>query len=63
MNDGRGPCGDALREDLSGLDIPAWAMFLRQYFGLFFISLPVAAIFCHYKPDDPYERIEERSTE
>jgi len=30
MNDGRGPCGEEMREDLSELDIPLWAKFLRQ---------------------------------
>lgn len=30
MNDGRGPCGESQIEDLSELDIPDWAKFLRS---------------------------------
>lgn len=30
QNDGRGPCGERMIEDMSNLDIPDWAKFLRE---------------------------------
>lgn len=32
QSDDRGPCGEERKEDLSQLDIPEWAKFVREYF-------------------------------
>jgi len=49
QNDGRGPCGEEYKEDMSKLNIPDWAKFLREYFVLFFIGLPILAMYLQSK--------------
>lgn len=38
QNDDRGPCGDEYKEDMSNLNIPEWAKFMREYFLLFLLG-------------------------
>lgn len=41
QNDGRGPCGEEYKEEMSGLAIPEWAKFLREYFILVLLALGI----------------------
>ena len=38
QNDERGPCGEEYKEDMSNIDIPSWAKFLREYFLIVIIG-------------------------
>jgi len=38
QNDDRGPCSEEYVEDMSNLNIPEWAKFLRKYFLLVVIG-------------------------
>jgi hypothetical protein len=49
QNDDRGPCGEQYKEDMSQLNIPDWAKFLRENFVLFFIGLPILAMYLQAK--------------
>lgn len=45
QNDDQGPCGEQYKEDMSNLDIPGWAKFLRQSGGsLLILGLAFAGI-------------------
>lgn len=45
QNDGRGPCGESLIEDMSELDIPGWAKFLRRYMVLVFLTIGIGGLY------------------
>lgn len=47
MNDGQGPCGEGVWEDVSQLDIPIWAKFLRANFVWSWFFLLGGTIICH----------------
>lgn len=49
QNDGRGPCGEAYEEDMSVIDIPEWAKFLRRNFVGIYMLLVTSGICCHAK--------------
>lgn len=44
QNDGRGPCTDAYKEDVTSLNIPEWAKFLRSNGTALLIALVFAGI-------------------
>jgi len=44
MFDGEGPCGEIYKEDLSVVDIPNWAKFLRANGIFFFTGLPILGL-------------------
>jgi hypothetical protein len=50
MNDGRGPCGEERVEDLSELDIPDWAKFLRSHLMLTVLFFGISTIVLANKP-------------
>ncbi len=50
MNDGRGPCGEERVEDLSKIDIPDWAKFLRSNLIWTMLFFGVSAILLANKP-------------
>lgn len=43
-NDDRGPCHEEYREDMSDLNMPDWAKFLREYWILFLIGLIITGV-------------------
>ncbi len=49
QNDGRGPCNEEYKEDMSELDIPNWAKFLREYFVLVILVEFILAIHLEVK--------------
>lgn len=59
MNDGRGPCGESRVEELSELDIPEWAKFLRSNLIWTMLFFGVSTIVLANKPIDIRHRKEE----
>lgn len=49
QNDDRGPCGDEYKEDMSNLNIPDWAKFMRRYFLLILVGEAVLASYLQVK--------------
>jgi hypothetical protein len=43
-NDDRGPCGEAYKEDLTNLNIPPWAKFMRSNTEVLFFAFLIAGI-------------------
>ena len=39
QNDERGPCSEQFKEDMSGLDIPDWAKFIRENYLVYISGL------------------------
>ena len=52
QNDDRGPCKEAYKEDMRGLDIPSWAKFFKRADGkILWIVLLTAGLVIHvYNP-------------
>lgn len=49
QNDGRGPCGELYKEDLSAVNIPDWAKFLREDFVLVLVGLGILGFYLSAK--------------
>lgn len=52
QNDGRGPCGESYREDLSQVDIPDWAKFIRSNGIFLFFVLGIAGVIVSNKNEN-----------